>query len=110
MRLSHDDAVAGLELWNEELIDIGLKGAAVDRSVENHGFSVFCERRSPPTAFGDASPCVRSNARHAGGAHAKAIAHPSSRCSIGHRRKPTDAKIHRQRSGHSRRPPIRPEA
>src|ERR1700728_1278357 len=26
--------------------------------------SVFCERRSPPTPFGDASPCLRSNARH----------------------------------------------
>src|ERR1700679_4155218 len=26
--------------------------------------SVFCERWSPPTAFGDATPCVRANARH----------------------------------------------
>ncbi len=40
MRLSHDDAVAGLELWNEELIDIGLKGAAVDRSVGDRAFGV----------------------------------------------------------------------
>jgi hypothetical protein len=34
------------------------------------------------------------------GAHAKALANAASRCSIGHGRKHTDAKIHRQRFGH----------
>jgi hypothetical protein len=38
----------------------------------------------------------RSPSAYAGGAHAKATAHPSSRCSIGHGRKHTGAKIHRQ--------------
>jgi hypothetical protein len=32
----HDDDVSGLEFRDEDLIDIGLKRLAVDRSVENH--------------------------------------------------------------------------
>jgi hypothetical protein len=33
----HDDDISGLEFRDEELIDIGLKRQAIDRSVENHG-------------------------------------------------------------------------
>lgn len=40
----HDRDVAGLEFGDEDLIDIGLEPAAVNRPVENHG----CRHSCPP--------------------------------------------------------------
>lgn len=33
----HDDDIAGLEAWGENLLGIGLEGGAVHRPVEHHG-------------------------------------------------------------------------
>lgn len=42
----HDDQVAGFQIRNEDLTDIGLEGGAVDRAIENVGRSETLEAQA----------------------------------------------------------------
>ena len=44
----HHDHVAGRELGHEHLVDIGLEGVAVDRTVEDHGRDDARRGAGPP--------------------------------------------------------------